>query len=539
MMSLIRLSEKIATSMGPNSYYKEIIGPDGRATRTHDGATMLRELDAVRPVEHEIKQIAEAIENDPGDRTKSVIILIGQLLKETIYLKNKHELTDRDIARGYSWAADKAMAELENMSITDNGDSRYKSVIETALSTKMDKKEREHLSNIILKGFKSVKNSNNVPDPSSIHVLSLSGAGLEKSELIESGIVVERTNRYKEMSRDIYDAKIAMFEGGIPASKDARFRGANINLNNKYDDGDFQKMIKEIDTIDTKYIADILWKLKDADVIVSKQNIDDAMQRIFIDKEIRKSVLRNFIKDDAVLETVANKTPIIIEGSGPQEFERISRATGAKIKSEIISTNSKISENELGYAGHVTCKPVEGRSDEERLIFIERCKYPESVTLILRGPTDEITNEVARNYDDASKVLKIAMMKDCKFVPSACAVEAELAFRLYEYADTVKTEERHAIRSFADALMYIPRVIAMNSTGSRDSGKRSYMVLLTEHEKGNKNAGLDVSDDTIKTMDALAAGLVEPKRLAERYISLASRYVKEKIMTDGVFVKKG
>ncbi len=508
----IRLAKRLETSIGPNSRYKEIIDSTGHSVYTRDGATILREVGATTPVEYEIKQLAEAMENDPGDGTKRVVIFTGKLLEETIYLQNERWLTTRDISRGYSWASKVALEELDKLAIRDVSDSRYMNVITTSLSTKMDEGEKNYISGLILKAFKIVsEDGKHSPDYAGVHVIAMSGADLKESALVENGIIVERKRRYKEMRNRVENAKVALIEEGIP--KQNKFAGANVAINfQNHEDGMLQKLEREIDTMNTKYVHDVVEKLKGADIVASKGMIDDTIQRALVERGT-----------------------LVLEGVNPTEFERISRATGGKI----VSKYSEVTTESLGYAGLAECKPIPGRSEEQEHLFLENCKNPKSVTLLLRGSTDEMAEELRRSYDDASKVLK-SVMKDGRFVPSACATEAELAYRVREFAKTVKTEERWAIEAFADAFLYMPKLVARNAKDSKSAGLEAEIMLLGEHEKGNKYAGLDITTgDEIHFMDAVKEGHLEPARITERYIKLATEFVGRKIMTDGVFVKKG
>lgn len=504
----IELSKKLESSLGPSAYYKQIIGPDGRAVYTRDGATILKEIGATTPVEHEIKQLAEAMEDDPGDGTKRAVIFAGKLLEETIYLKNRQWLTAKDIERGYKWGAKRALEELERLAITDKSDSRYKDVIKTSLSTKMDDTEKEYLSDLILRAYKTVGKNGRAPDPASVHVISLPGADLKESALIENGILVGRKRRYKDMPPEITDAKIALIEEGISLKS---FDGAKIETRNA---DDVDAINEKIKAIKAKEIEKVVETLDDVDVIVSQKMIDDEIQR-----------------------ALTKRKKIVMEGVDKPEFERISRATGARIVSKYDSGELKTS---LGYAGTVKCERVSGRPEEEEHIFLMGCKNPETVTLLLRGSMIEVAEELLRSYDDASKVLK-SVMKDGKFVPSACATEAELATRLREYAETVESEEGWAIEAFANSLSYIPRLVAGNAMDSKTAGTRAEKKLLAEHKRGNKYAGLDIatSKGEVRMLDAIEKGHLEPARITKRYIELATEYVTKKIMTDGVFVKKG
>lgn len=506
----IRLAKRLESSLGPNSRYKEIIDSTGHAVYTRDGATILKEVGATTPVEYEIKQLAEAMEDDPGDGTKRVVIFTGKLLEETIYLQNEKWLTTRDISRGYSWAAKVALEELDKLAIRDVSDSRYMSVITTSLSTKMDEAEKNYISGLVLKAYKIVSEGGRAPDVAGVHVIAMPGADLKESTLVENGIIVERKRRYKEMRNRVEGAKVALIEEGIP--KQNKFSGANIAINfQKHEEGMLQKLEREIDTMNVKYVQDVVEKLGNADIVASKGMIDDTIQRALVERGT-----------------------IVLEGVNPTEFERISRATGGKI----VSKYSEVTNDSLGYAGLAECKSIPGRSEEQEHLFLEKCKNPKSVTLLLRGSTDEVAEELRRSYDDASKVLK-SVMKNGKFVPSACATEAELAYRVREYAKTVKTEERWAIEAFADAFLYMPKLVARNAKDSKSAGLEAEIMLLAEHEKGNKYAGLDITaGDEIKVMDAVKEGHLEPARITERYIRLAAEYVTKKIMTDGVFVKK-
>ncbi len=503
----IRLAKRLETSLGPYSRYKQIIDKTGHAVYTRDGATILKEIGAATPVEYEIKQLAEAMEDDPGDGTKRAVIFAGQLFEKTISLQNGKWLTTRDIERGYKWAAKKALEELEKLVIIDKSDERYRDIIKTSLSTKMDESEKECLSELILRGYKAVSVKGRAPDPSSVHVVSLPGADLKESTLIENGIIVERKRRYKDMPPEITDAKIALIEEGISLKS---FDGARIEVRSA---GEVEGVEAKIRELKAKEVRTAVEKLAHADVIVSQKMIDDEIQR-----------------------ALTEDGKIVMEGVGKPEFERISRATGARIVSKYDAADL---ERSLGYAGVAKCERISGRPEEEEHVFLTGCKNPETVTLLLRGSMIEVAEEAKRSYDDASKVLK-TVMKDGRFVASAGATEAELAYRLREYAKTVKSDERWAIEAFADAFLYMPKLVARNARESKGAGLEAEILLLTEHEKGNKYAGLDITPgDEIKVLDAVAGGHLEPARITERYIKLVAEYVTKKIMTDGVFVKKG
>ncbi len=484
------VAETIRTTLGPKGMDKMIVDSLGDIIVTNDGVTILKEMNVEHPAGKMIVEIAKTQEKEVGDGTTTAVVLAGEFLKEAEKLLEQ-DIHPTVINKGYRIALNHSLKVLEDLSkkITINDDDLLLKIAMTAMTGKGVEDSKEFMAKLTVDAVKSIFDEE--VDLENIKIESKAGGNILDSVLVK-GIVLDKERVHSSMPKKVDNAKILLLD--VPLEIKSTEIDAKINITNPEQIQSFLEMEEKM----LKKMVDKI-KEKNVNVVFCQKGIDDIAQHFLSKYNIL--AVRRVTKSD---------------------LEKISKATGASIVSNLDS----ISEEDIGFAGRVEEKFV----GDENMIFVEECKNPKSVTLLLRGSTDHVLEEVKRAIDDALGDLASAL-KNNFIVPGAGAVEIELSKRLKELSEKYSGREQLAIESFAKSLEVIPRTLAENSG-------LDPIDVITElkavHEKGNITFGINV--ETGKVIDSLKEGIVEPLLVKTQALTSATEVTSMILRIDDVII---
>jgi thermosome len=468
----------VRTTLGPKGMDKMLVDTIGDVVITNDGVTILKEMDIEHPAAKMMVEVAKTQDDEVGDGTTTAVVVAGELLKRS------EELLEQDvhptvIAHGYRMAADKAQEILKGIAIDVAADDTemLRKIADTAMTGKGAEAAKEKLCELVVKAVTMVADEDGSVDVDFIKVEKKVGGSIEDSEIIE-GVVIDKERVHPGMPKAVREAKILLLNAAV----------------------EFKK---------TEVDAEI--SITSPDQLQMFLDEEERMIRVIVDKIVESGANVLFCQkgiDDIAQHYLAKGGVLAVRRVKKSDMTKLSRATGASV----VSSIDAIESGELGYAGKVEEKKVAG----EEMVFVTECKNPKSVTLMVRGGTEHVVDELDRALEDALRVVSVAV-EDKKFVAGGGAPEIELSLRLRDYAASVGGRAQLAIEAFANALEIIPRTLAENA-GLDPIDK--LVELRAAHERGEKTAGLNVIDSKIE--DMLASGVVEPLRVKTQAVSSAA-----------------
>ena len=469
------IAETVKTTLGPKGMDKMLVDRVGNVIVTNDGVTILREMEIEHPAAKMIVEIAKTQESVVGDGTTTAVMLAGK------FLENAEKLLDQKIhptiiTHGYRLAEEKSLEILNNLSIEISSEEDLRKIAQTAMTGKGAEYMKEKFSEIVVEAVKIVADRNK-PNIENIKIEKQKGGSVSDTELIK-GIVISKEKVSIEMPKKVENAKIALIEESLEVKKletEARFSISSPES--------FESFLNKEDEILRSKVETI--KNSGANVLFVQKGIDELVQYY-----------------------LAREGVYAIQRVSKEDMQNLSMATGAKIVSKL----SEISDNDLGFA----MKVEEKKYGEETLTYITGCKNPKALTILIRGGTTHIIDEIERAIRDALGDVS-AVIKDSKVVAGGGAVEMELSKRIKEFAKTFKGRERLAIEEFASALEFIPSTLAENAG-------MDPIDVLTElrasHDANNRNFGLNLF--TGKIEDTLNQGIIEPLKVKTQAVSSAT-----------------
>ena len=498
IMAAKLVAETVRTTLGPKGMDKMIVDSLGDVTVTNDGVTILEEMSIEHPAAKMIVEVAKTQEDEIGDGTTTAVVIAGELLK------NAEELLDKEvhpavIARGYRLAESKAQEILSQMAekITSSDEDVLKKIAQTAMTGKGAEYSKDTLAIIAVKAVRAVaerEGNNLLIDRENIKIEKKVGASVEESELVE-GIVLDKERVHPGMPRHLTNAKIALIDSAVEIK--------NTEIDAKIQITDPSQMQAFIDQ-EEKMLRNKVEKIaaSGANVVICQKGIDDIAQHFLAKKKI-----------------------YAVRRAKQSDMEALARATGAKI----VTNLDDLSASDLGEAGVVE----EVKIGDEEMTYVKECKNPKSVTILIRGGTEHVVDEVKRAVTDAVGDV-IAALKTGKVVAGAGAPEIELARQLRKYAESLSGREQLAVQAFAKSVEIIPRTLAENAGIDP-------IDILTElkaaHDKGQKWAGIDVFK--AKVVDAWKDGVIEPLKIKTQAVSSASEVAVMILRIDDVIAGSG
>nr|WP_299237061.1 thermosome subunit alpha [Natronomonas sp.] len=471
------VAESVRTTLGPKGMDKMLVDSGGSVVVTNDGVTILKEMDIDHPAANMIVEVSETQEDEVGDGTTSAVVVAGELLDQA------EELLDQDIhattlAQGYRQAAEEAKAILEEDAIEVSEDDRdtLVEIAQTAMTGKGAENAKDLLSDLVVDAVLAVADEDEI-DIENVSVEKVVGGPVDNSELVE-GVIVDKERVDENMPYAVEDADVALFDGAIEIQEteiDAEVNVTDPDQLQQFIDQEEEQLREMVD-----HLVDI-----GADAVFVGDGIDDMAQ--------------HYLAQEGILAVRRAKS---------EDLNRLARATGGRV----VSNLEDIESDDLGFAGSVAQKDVGG---DER-VFVEDVEEAKSVTLILRGGTEHVVDEIERAIDDSLGVVRTTLL-DGQVLPGGGAPEAELALQLRDFADSVGGREQLAVEAFADALEVIPRTLAENAGLDPID---SLVDLRSRHDAGEFGAGLDAyTGDVIDMEDE---GVLEPLRVKTQAIESAT-----------------
>ncbi|MFQ3318632.1 MAG: thermosome [Natronomonas sp.] len=474
------VAESVRSTLGPKGMDKMLVSSMGDVTVTNDGVTILQEMDIDNPTASMIVEVAETQEDEAGDGTTTAVSIAGELLKDAEDLLEQ-DIHPTAIIRGFHLASERAREEIDNVAheVDPHDADLLKNVAETSMTGKGAELDKEVLAQLVVDAVQAVtveaETGDTIVDLEYVNVETQTGRTAGESALL-NGAVIDKEPAHADMPTDFEEADVLLVDEAIEIEE----TDADASLQLDSPDQLQQFLDKEEEQIKAKVdaIADA-----GADVVFCQKGIDDLAE--------------HFLAKEGILAT-----------------SRVKKTDLGFLK-EVTSANI-VSELETVTAADLGAADVDYDEDDE-LFYVEGTgKETHGVTLLLRGSTDHVVDELERGIGDALDVVS-QTVSDGRVLPGGGAVEIEVARRVRDYADSVTGREQLAVETFADALELVPRVLAENAgLDSIDT----LVDLRAAHDEGDENAGLNVF--TGEVVDTSDAGVVEPAHAKQQALSSAT-----------------
>ncbi len=476
------IGEVLRTTLGPRGMDKMLIDSLGDITITNDGAAILDEVDVEHPAAKMMVEVAKTQDDMVGDGTTTAVVLASELLKraEELLEQNVHPLI---VVSGYRKAAQKAVELLDKVGTPVDIEDRatLRKVALTSMGSKAVGAARETLADIAIDAVKQIAEKRGerwIADIDNIQITKKEGKSLFDSQLIK-GIIIDKEVVHAGMPKTIKTAKIALLDCPIEVEK-TEF-SAEIRIK---DPTQMQAFLDQ----ETRMIQDMVKKItaSGANVLLCQKGIDDMAQ--------------HFLAKKGILAARRVKQ---------SDMEKLARATGGKIVTNLEDLNAK----DLGNAGLVEERKV----GDDKMIFIEKCKTPHSVAILIRAGLERMVDEAERAMNDALSVVS-DVIENNKIVPGGGAIESEMAKEIREYATKVGGREQLAVEAFADSLEIVPKTLAENA------GLEPIDILVSLRAAHEKKKGhiMGVNVFTGKVMNMERSGVIEPMAVKEQAIKSAT-----------------
>ncbi len=491
------VADAVRSTLGPKGMDKMLVDSMGDVVITNDGATILKEMDIEHPAAKMIIEVAKTQEQHCFDGTTTAVVLSGELLKrsEDLIEQNVHPTV---ICEGFRLAAEKAVDLLSSHGIeTKNDDSVLMEVAKTALTGKSAGAVKSFMADICVRSVNAVgiiDGKQRIVDLSDIKVEKRQGGSIKDSTLID-GIILDKERVHAGMPRSMTGAKIALVNSAIEVKKtevDAKIQITDPNQ--------LSKFLEE----EENYIRNLVEMIKNsgANVLICQKGIDELAQHY-----------------------MAKSGIFAIRRAKKSDMEALSKATSGKI----VTNLDDLTPEDLGNAERVEEKKI----GESEMTFITGCPQAKSVSVLLRGGTEHVVDEIRRAFDDAVGVVSVAW-EDGAVLTGGGSVLAALSRDLRTFAETVGGREQMAIEAFASALEIVPRTLAENAGLDPVT---TLIELRKAHADGQSHAGINVYEGGV--VDMRKANVIEPLRVVEQAIQSATETAVMILRIDDVISSKG
>ena len=492
------IGEVLKTTLGPRGMDKMLIDSLGDITITNDGAAILDEIEAEHPAAKMMVEIAKTQDDMVGDGTTTAVVLAGELLKKAEGLLDQN-IHPTIIVSGYRKAAQNAMKTINKVSIPVNIEDRetLRKVALTSMASKAVGPVKEHLAEIAIDAVKQIaekRGERRVADIDNIQIIKKEGKSLFESELVQ-GLIIDKEAVHSSMPKKLENAKIALLD--CPLEIEKTEVSAEIRIR------DPAQMKAFLDQ-ENRMLKQMVEKIKAAraSVLFCQKGIDDMAQH-FLAKQGIPAVRRTKQSD----------------------MDKLSRATGGKIISDLNDLNQK----DLGYAETVEEQTV----GEDKMVFVEGCKDPKSVSILIQAGIERMVDEAERAMHDALSVVADVIEKN-KVVTGGGAAEATVANELSEYATEVGGREQLAVEAFAESLEIVPKTLA----GNAGLEALDIMVQLRSAHAKPEGHKTGVNVLTGKIDNLWEKGIIEPLSVKEQAIKSASESACMILRIDDVIASK-
>jgi len=492
------IGEVLKTTLGPRGMDKMLVDSLGDITITNDGAAILKEIDVEHPAAKMMVEIAKTQDDMVGDGTTTAVVLASELLKKA------EELLDQNIhptilVSGYRKAAQKAIEIIEKIGVPIDVEDQ-KTMMKVALTSMGSKSvggAKEHFAEIAIEAVKQIaekRGDKMIADIDNIQLVKKTGKSLIETQLVR-GIIVDKEVVHPGMPRKKENAKIALLDSALEIEKTEM--SAEIRIR---DPNQMKAFLDQEDSM----LKDMVTKIKasGADVVFCQKGLDDMVQH-YLSKEGIMAARR--LKES--------------------DMEKLARATGGRVTSNL----NDLKTADLGFAGLVE----ERKIGDDKMIFVEKCKDPHSVAILIRAGLERMVDEAERAMIDALSVIS-DVVENSKIVAGGGAVEIEVAKELRKYATKVGGREQLAVEAFADAMEVIPRALAENA------GLDPIDVLVELRSAHDKETGkyMGINVFTGKVQNSIDNGVIEPLVVKEQAIKSAAESASMILRIDDVITAK-
>ena len=478
------VANAVKSTLGPRGMDKMLVDNIGDITITNDGVTVLKSMEIENPAAKMIVEVAKTQEEEVGDGTTTAVIIAGELLKnaETLLDQGIHSTL---VSRGYRLAANKAQDILDSIKLQLDISNKEDlgRIVKTAIIGKSTGADSHIISLIVdaVQHVKSMSGKNDTLDLDDIKVEKKVGGGLLDSRLIR-GVIIDKEKVHPDMPDEVKNAKVALLNLALEIEK------TNIDAQIRIEKPEqLQAFLDEEENMLREMVTKI--KGSGANVVIVQKGIDDAAQ--------------HFLAKAGILA---------FRRVSESDIKKIGKATGAKV----VATLDELGKESLGDAGIVHVEKLAG----ETLALIEECKNPKAVTILVRGGTEHVVDEIQRAIDDSLGDLKSVIEDGGAIVAGGGAGELEVSKSLRDFATGLEGREQLAVNAFADALEVVPKTLSENA------GLDPIDILVelrAEHQKGKTWAGVNLLDVyKPQVSDMYKEGVIEPLRTKKQAIKSAS-----------------
>ncbi len=492
------VAELVKTSLGPRGLDKMLVDSLGDVTITNDGATILKEIDTQHPAAKMMVEVSKTIDTEVGDGTTSSVVFAGALLEKAEKLLEK-DVHSTVIIDGYQAASEKALELLAKLAKTIKPDDRESliKIAKTSMQSKLVSEDSAPLSKLVVDAILKIVEKDgdkHSVDLDNLKVEKKAGGSIDDTSLI-NGIVLDKEIVHSGMPTKVEKAKIALVNAALEVEKTEM--SAEIRIS---DPTQMQQFLEE----ENKMLKSMVDKIHNigANVLICQKGIDDISQ--------------HYLSKHGVLAVRRVKE---------SDMTKLAKATGGR-----ISTNlDDISASDLGSAEIVQQKKVES----DKWVFIEGCKNPRSVTVLIRGGSQRVVDEVDRSIHDALMVVKDVVEKP-SIVAGGGSPEAYLAAELNEWSSISEGREQLAIKQYAEAFESIPLTIAENAGMDPID---TIITLRANQSSGKHTVGINAKESKIGNM--LSLDIVEPLVVKEQIIKSATEVACMILRIDDVIAVSG
>ncbi len=498
----IAVANAIKSALGPKGMDKMLISDLGDITITNDGATILEEMNVDHPVAKIMVDIAKTQDKEAGDGTTTVVILAGELLRGAGELLEQgvHPTT---IIKGYKFAAQKASEILKSRAkkVSEGDDATLLKIANVSMSSKNvgDDQVKNYLSKLVIKAVKQVKDKEAdgkvVIDHDLIKIEKKAGGSIADTQYI-NGVLIDKEIAHPGMPKSIRNAKIALIDVALEIERTEI--DAKIEITSPEQ---MQAFLQQ----EEHMLKDMVEKIahSKANVIFTQKGIDDVAQHFLSKSGIM--AIRRVKKSD---------------------MEKLSKASGAKI----VTSLEDLNEKDLGFAGLIEERKISG----EQMVFIEDCKNPKSVTIFIRGGTQQVVDEAERSITDVIGAIS-SVIEDGMYVLGGGSIEVDLANELRSYSNNIGGREQLSIQKFADALEIIPKTLS--ESAGMDAIDTLVQLRNKHRTKEGSNTGVDIFKNSVGDMNKI--GVFEPMRVKQQAIYSASEAAEIILRIDDMISSKG
>ncbi|GBC71674.1 60 kDa chaperonin [Candidatus Calditenuaceae archaeon HR02] len=474
------IAETMRTSLGPRGMDKMLVDSFGDIVITNDGATILKEMDVEHPVAKMLVEVAKAQDEEVGDGTTTAVVLAGELLARAEELIEK-EVHPAIIIEGFRKAAKEAINILDSIAVPVDPKNKQElaKIAKSALVSKLVSEYADFIAGLAVDAVLRVAEQVNGQwrvDLDDVKLEKKEYGSIMDTRLVE-GVVLDKEIVHPDMPKLVRNPKIALLDASLEIEK-TEF-DAKLNIESP-------EQMRAFMEEEERMLKDMVEKIAatGANVVLCQKGIDDLAQHF-----------------------LARKGIVAVRRIKKSDMDKLAKATGGRIVSRV----DDLTPADLGTAELLE----ERRVGEDKMVFIEGCKNPKSVTILIHGGTQRIVDETERSFKDAINVVKDILLEP-KIVAGGGAPEIEVASRLRDFAKTLPGKEQLAVEKFADAIERIPMQLAENA--GLDPIE-SIVSLRSSHKEGKKWEGVNVLEN--KLSDMWAAGVLDPLVVKKQVVKSA------------------